>query len=161
MRCACSSASAIRREPGMTKRSASASQLSQEIRDGSRHDAGGDRGWNSLRDGALTPANDGPANLSDCQPDRVRVRKRSAARPSSVSLVWLRASFGNGFENMAPCTEIAGIWRMSVQPVRRLTQGGYHGPLGRMPLRQHPCAPAALEAAGRQSGANLHLLILS
>ena len=43
---------------------------------------------------------------------------------------------------------------------RRLKHGGYHGPLGRMPLRQHPCAPAALEAAGREFGTNLHLLIL-
>jgi hypothetical protein len=29
-----------------------------------------------------------------------------------------------------------------------------------MSLRQHPCAPAALEASGAQSGANLHLFIL-
>src|SRR5579862_6917761 len=36
----------------------------------------------------------------------------------------------------------------------------FHGLLGRMPLRQHPCAPAAFEAAGGKCGANRHLLIL-
>jgi hypothetical protein len=38
--------------------------------------------------------------------------------------------------------------------------GADHGSHGRMPLRQHPCAPAALEASGGHSGANLYLLIL-
>jgi hypothetical protein len=38
--------------------------------------------------------------------------------------------------------------------------GDDHGSRGRMPLRQHPCAPAALRASGTHSGANLHLLIL-
>jgi len=38
--------------------------------------------------------------------------------------------------------------------------GDDHGSRGRMPLRQHPCAPAALEASGGHSGANLYLLIL-
>jgi GNAT superfamily N-acetyltransferase len=42
----------------------------------------------------------------------------------------------------------------------QLSQGDYYGLRWRMPLRQHPCAPAALEASRGQSSADLHLLIL-
>ena len=36
----------------------------------------------------------------------------------------------------------------------------WHGPFGRVSLRQHSCASSALEAAGRQPAARLHVFIL-
>ncbi len=36
-----------------------------------------------------------------------------------------------------------------------------HGPSGRLPLRQYSCACSTFEAAGRQSAAGVHVLVLS